>query len=216
MKKVYVISAVILALLLTGCEKNTPSGIPEIEENPFIQTRAMPDTAHSKALELLSESPYSHAGLVEALENIGFPHDEATDAADRCGADWNEQALQTAKKELYMYPYSYEKLIKNLEEWKDFTREQAIYATDSCGADWNEQAVEKLEYYIDFFDEMTREEMLQALADDGFTDEQIAYEAEQREIKSIKGTRTVTSRAGLIYHVSVRAASQTLNLIVKC
>lgn len=72
MKKVYVISAVILALLLTGCEKNTPSGISEIEENPFIQTRAMSDTAHSKALELLSESPYSHAGLVEALEKHRF------------------------------------------------------------------------------------------------------------------------------------------------
>ena len=115
------------------------------------------------------------------MKNIGFPHDEATDAADSCGADWNEQALQTAKKELYMYPYSYEKLIKNLDEWKDFTREQAVYATDSCGADWNEQAVEKLEYYIDFFDEMTREEMLQALADDGFTDEQIAYAAEQKK-----------------------------------
>lgn len=143
MKKVYVISAIILALLLTGCEKNTPTEISNIEENPFIQTRAMPDTAHSKALELISERPYSYTGLVEALENSGFARAEASDAADSCGADWDEQALQAAKKELDMYPYSYENLIKNLEEWKDFTHEQAVYAADNCGADWNEQALNR-------------------------------------------------------------------------
>lgn len=149
MKKVYVISAVILALLLTGCEKNTPSGIPEIEENPFIQTRAMPETAHSKALELLSESPYSHAGLVEALENIGFPHDEATDAADSCGADWNEQALQTAKKELYMYPYSYEKLIKNLRNGKTSrANRQSTLPTTAVQTGTSRRLTEHLKYWM--------------------------------------------------------------------
>ena len=64
-------------------------------------------------------------------------------------------------------------------EYTLFTQEQAVYAVDNCGADWKEQAAGMLEYYIEYHDELSREEVLQKLADDGYTDEEISYAVEQ-------------------------------------
>ena len=42
----------------------------------------------------LRYSAFSHDGLINQLEYEGYSTEEATYAADNCGADWDEQALK--------------------------------------------------------------------------------------------------------------------------
>ena len=46
--------------------------------------------------EYLSFSAFSHSGLVQQLEFEDRSHAEATYGADRCGANWFEQAAKSA------------------------------------------------------------------------------------------------------------------------
>lgn len=124
---------------------------------------------------------YSRAEIIEKANYCGHSEDDIARETDSRNINWAERAAARAAYALEWSDYSYIGMKKYLED-VGFSTDEALYGADNCGADWNEQVVEKLEYYIDFFDEMTREEMLQALADDGFTDEQIAYAAEQKEI----------------------------------
>ena len=48
--------------------------------------------ALESAKSYLDVSPFSHSGLIQQLEFEGYTTEEATYAADNCGADWNEQA----------------------------------------------------------------------------------------------------------------------------
>lgn len=49
---------------------------------------------------------FQKVGLIKQLEFEGFSNSEATYAANNCGANWNEQALKSAKRYLNTSPFS--------------------------------------------------------------------------------------------------------------
>ncbi|MGO5220763.1 Ltp family lipoprotein, partial [Bilifractor sp. LCP21S3_F3] len=64
-----------------------------------------------------------------------FTVDQATYAADNCGADWNEQAVKAAQSYLDIGGFSRDSLIQQLSsDYGDkFTVDQATYAADQLG-----------------------------------------------------------------------------------
>ena len=83
-------------------------------------------------------SGFSYQGLIDQLSSDygdQFSVEDATYAADNCGADWNEQALRSAKDYLDYSGFSYQGLIDQLSsDYGDkFTVDQATYAADQLG-----------------------------------------------------------------------------------
>lgn len=129
--------------------------------------------ASQKAGQYLSIMAFSHDGLIEQLQYEGYSVEDATFAADNCGADWNAQALTKATKYLSIMAFSYDGLIEQLE-YDKFTPEQAAFAADNCGADWNAQAAAKAAKYLSIM-ALSRSRLIEQLEYDGFTPEQAAY-----------------------------------------
>lgn len=132
--------------------------------------------ALASAKSYLNYTAFSHDGLIAQLEYEQYSTEDATYAADNCGADWNEQALIKAKDYLDYTAFSYSGLIDQLE-YEKFTKDEATYAADNCGADWNEQAVEKAKSYLDY-SSFSKNELIDQLKYEGFTAEQAAYGVE--------------------------------------
>lgn len=132
--------------------------------------------ALASAKSYLSFTGFSHDGLIEQLEYEQYSTEDATYAADNCGADWNEQALIKAKEYLDFSAFSYSGLIEQLE-YEKFTKDEATYAADNCGADWNEQAAAKAKSYMDY-SSFSKNELIDQLKYEGFTAEQAAYGVE--------------------------------------
>lgn len=86
-------------------------------------------------------------------------------------------ALRSAKQYLKVMPFSYKKLIKQLE-YEGYSTEDATYAVDNCEADWDEQAVKAAKNYLKIM-AFSEKKLIQQLEFDGFTSEQAAYAAEQ-------------------------------------
>lgn len=147
-------------------EKNTPTGVD--------QTTGQKN-ALSSAKNYLSIMPFSHDGLIEQLEYEGFSNEEASYAADNCGADWNEQALKQAQSYLDIMAFSYSGLIEQLE-YEGFSNEEATYGVDNCNADWMEQAAKSAQNYIDLMS-FSRSGLIEQLEYEGFTAEQAEYGA---------------------------------------
>ncbi len=131
--------------------------------------------ALSKAHDYLNYSAFSYNGLIEQLEYEGFTSEEATYAADNCGADWNKQAAKKALDYLGYSAFSYSGLIEQLE-YEGFSTEEATFAADSCGADWNEQAAKKAQDYLKL-SSFSRSGLIDQLKYEGFTNEQAEYGA---------------------------------------
>ena len=127
------------------------------------------------AQSYLEFSAFSYEGLIDQLEFEEYTTEEATFAADNCGADWNEQALKSALSYLDFSAFSYEGLISQLG-YEQFTHEQAVYGADNCGADWNEQAAKCAESYLEY-SSFSREGLIDQLLFEGFTQEQAEYGA---------------------------------------
>ncbi|SHO46856.1 Ltp family lipoprotein [Anaerocolumna xylanovorans] len=88
--------------------------------------------ALSRSKEYLAYSSFSHNGLIKQLEFDGFSTEDATYAADNCGADWNEQAALKAQQYLNYSSFSRSGLIEQLE-FDGFTRKQAEYGSNAVG-----------------------------------------------------------------------------------
>ena len=96
-----------------------------------------PGSSKEKALEAaqnyLSFTAFSHDGLIEQLEYEGLSEEDATYAADNCGADWNEQAVGAAKDYLeFMNNPSHDELVDQLK-YDGFTPDQAEYGATHAG-----------------------------------------------------------------------------------
>ena len=88
--------------------------------------------ALGKAQAYLNSMPFSYNGLIKQLEFEKYPHEDAVWAVDRCGADWNEQAVKKAKAYLDTLNFSHDGLVKQLE-FEGFTHEQAEYGVSQNG-----------------------------------------------------------------------------------
>lgn len=109
----------------SGAPASTPSsGAP----TPG-QTNAL-----KSAKNYLSLLPFSYSGLIRQLMiGDGYTEEEATYAADNCGADWNEQAVRSAQNYLSLMSFSRSGLIQQLTVGDGYTKEQATYAADQLG-----------------------------------------------------------------------------------
>ncbi len=152
-----------------------PATTPDSSSSSSVTTGQR--NALKKANSYLKITAFSHDGLIGQLEFDGFTTEEATYAADNCGADWHEQALDKAKRYLNVSSFSYEGIIDQLK-FDAFTDEQAAYAADNCGADWNEQASKKAKSYL-AISSFSKSELIQQLEFEGFTHDQAVYGAQE-------------------------------------
>ena len=88
--------------------------------------------ALASAQSYLSFTAFSYKGLIDQLQFEGYSLEDATFAADSCGADWNEQAAKAAKNYLDFMAFSRSGLIDQLE-FEGFTHEQAVYGVEQNG-----------------------------------------------------------------------------------
>lgn len=84
------------------------------------------------AQSYLKSMAFSHKGLVEQLEYEGYSNEDATFAADNCGADWNVQAEKKAQSYLSFMGFSHSGLVDQLE-YEGFTAEQAEHGVSAAG-----------------------------------------------------------------------------------
>ena len=75
---------------------------------------------------------FSRSGLIGQLEYEGYSTEDATFAADNCGADWNEQAAKSAQTYLDTMSFSRQGLIDQLV-YEGFTQEQAEHGVTAAG-----------------------------------------------------------------------------------
>jgi len=101
-------------------------------EDYTIEITTSQSNALRKAASYLKYTSFSYSGLIGQLEFEGFSTEDATFAADYCGADWNEQAVGKAKSYLSWTSFSRSGLIAQLE-FEGFTQDQAEYAADQVG-----------------------------------------------------------------------------------
>lgn len=88
--------------------------------------------ALKSANSYLNYTAFSYTGLIGQLEYEGYTTEEATYAADNCGADWFEQAAKSAENYLKYSSFSRSGLISQLE-YEGFTNEQAVYGVEQNG-----------------------------------------------------------------------------------
>lgn len=108
-----------------GTDKNSSSGGKSVPT--FGMTNAL-----NSANAYLDVMAFSYSGLIEQLEYEGYTNDEATYAADNCGADWYRQAARSAKEYLETMSFSRQSLIEQLQ-YEGFTYEQAVYGVEQSG-----------------------------------------------------------------------------------
>lgn len=104
--------------------------VPAPTEDPNI-TIGMKNALKS-AKSYLDFSAFSYDGLIKQLEYEKYSKEEATYAADNCGADWNEQAAKCAQNYIEYSSFSRDSLIDQLI-YEGFTQEQAEYGVSQVG-----------------------------------------------------------------------------------
>ena len=135
--------------------------------------------AVKKAKTLLQTTNFSYSGLIKRLvKEKGCSTEDATYAADNCGADWNDQALGRAKSYLKMSWYSRSGLIEQLES-EGFDEDQATYGVDNSGADWMELAEKEAAEVMGIYS-YSRAGLIEWLLNRGFTFEQAEHGADSQ------------------------------------
>lgn len=115
-------------------EATDPEGaVPEEgqAEAPAQETREQMNAFMSAKMHL-EEMPYSHAGIVAALEAEGCSHEDAVYAADKLGVDWSRKAAEMAAQYLDTMEFTREDLVDQLI-YEGFTREQAEAGATAVG-----------------------------------------------------------------------------------
>lgn len=154
MKKFFKVIGIIFALLIviavaTSCVNENDTS--EVSNDPVaVSNETSNDTAIVEEAETKSEATigqknalrsaeayldymaFSYSGLIDQLEYEGFSTEDATYAADNCGADWNEQAAKSAEAYLDYMAFSKDGLIEQLQ-YEGFTYEQAVYGAEANG-----------------------------------------------------------------------------------
>lgn len=135
------------------------------------------------ALDCLSEDAYSYNGLIDVLKKRGISAAEAKNAADRCGANWDDQAKKMAEGYLDSIPMSKQELIEQLE-FEGFSLQVSTATVNGMTTvDWKEQAKLKAEDLLTR-KQYTKQEMIEKLIDSMmFTQEEAEYGATATGLK---------------------------------
>lgn len=136
---------VMLMAGIAGCGSKADGDLPEIDIDTEVLEVADTevsqeeesevlgvDQATEKVAAYLEFSAFSYTGLIKQLEFDGFTTEDATYAADNCGADWNEQAGKKAQSYLDYAEFSKEELIEQLK-YEGFTQEEAEFGVSKVG-----------------------------------------------------------------------------------
>lgn len=145
------------------------------EINPAPAASLSQSNALNQANRYLSLMHFSRSGLISQLEYEGYPTEDATYAADSCGADWYAQALGKGQDYLSMSAFSYSGLIEQLQ-YEGFSYDEAAYAANNCGADWNDQAARKASDYLALMS-FSRDGLIDQLQYEGFSYDEASYGA---------------------------------------
>lgn len=108
-------------------ESSEDSAISDSDGSTLSQQNAL-----DAASTYLNISSFSYSGLIQQLEFEQYTEEDATYAADHCGANWNEQAAKSAQSYLDNSSFSRDGLIQQLK-FDGFTDEQAEYGASAVG-----------------------------------------------------------------------------------
>lgn len=157
--------------------KNTSQGSSGGAKTPTDAITDSQREALKAADELFEDDNYSYDFLVDALETMGYSHEDAVYAADHCGADWNEQAYENGLHYLDITNSDHDDMMEYLEDYAGFTYDQAKYAADKLfphSNDSKKEALEAAEHYLNI-DSYSRGGLYYQLQSDGFTAEEAQY-----------------------------------------
>ena len=122
-------------LLLGFTQEEAEAGANMAYENQETteEITASMENALREAQNVLSGNDfYSYSGMIQKLRGAGYSEEEATYAADNCGADWKDQARRQASFLLLYQNMNHDELIKALLA-QGFTEEEAEYGYNQNG-----------------------------------------------------------------------------------
>lgn len=141
---------------------------------PDSNVSAGESNALKSAKSYLDMGGFSKESLKGQLEYEGYDANQIQYALDNCGADWKDQALESAKSYL-SDDIGFSKLgLMDQLEYEKFTSEEIQYAIDNCGGDWMAQAVIKAQSYMESVP-MSRDELISQLEYEKFTHEEAVH-----------------------------------------
>lgn len=141
---------------------------------PASNVSAGESNALKSAKSYLDMGGFSKESLKGQLEYEGYDANQIQYALDNCGADWKEQALESAKSYL-SDDIGFSKLgLMDQLEYEEFTSDEVQYAIDNCGGDWMAQAVIKAQSYMESVP-MSRDELISQLEYEKFTHEEAVH-----------------------------------------
>lgn len=109
-----------------------PGNTPAAPSAPTNEPTLGEKNALKQTQSYLNYSAFSYSGLIDQLEYEGYSKEEATYAADNCGADWNAQAAKCAASYMKYSAFSRQGLYNQLI-YEGFTASQAEYGVNSVG-----------------------------------------------------------------------------------
>ncbi len=164
---------------------SVPTPEPVSESNAVDSATLSQQQAYKKALSYLDFTAFSYKGLIEQLEYEGFSTEDATWAADNCGADWTKQAKLKAKEYMDFTSFSFDGLVTQLE-YEGFSNDEAVAgASEVFGGDNSteggssnsisqENALKKAKDYLSF-SAFSRQGLIEQLEYEGFSKEDSTY-----------------------------------------
>lgn len=84
------------------------------------------------AVDYINQMAFSREWLIAQIETEGYNNEDATWAADHCGADWNEQAYKKAQEYLQLTTFTKDDMVTQLQ-FEGFTADQAAYGAEKAG-----------------------------------------------------------------------------------
>jgi len=136
-----------------GTASETPSQDSQSEREKMPEMTSGQRKALRSAQTRIDISPNSKKALILLLSRSvaeagdGHSKADATFAANNVIADWNAEALESARMILKSAGYSRGELRAMLIEGEGFTPAQVQYAVNNAQANWNEEAVESATSY---------------------------------------------------------------------
>lgn len=168
------VAVLVLFLIVLGKEKPEESGHGTTSAPVASSSRENLSPLERAQNCLKKTSGFSREGLIKQLQLAGCSKEEALQAVDACGANWNEQAVKQAKACLNgIFAYSEKGLRKRLGS-DGFSSAQVDYALSHCNADWNEQALKQAKSSLER-SAYSEKELRNRLDWDGFSSAQISY-----------------------------------------
>lgn len=128
----FVITFFIVMITPRGNHQKLPDRGSDISAASQTQATTGQKNALKQAKNYLDIMAFSYSGLIKQLEYEKYSTEDATYAADHCGADWNEQAAKKAKEYLDIMSFSRDGLITQLK-YDGFTESQAEYGVEQNG-----------------------------------------------------------------------------------